>query len=650
MITREKFRNTDSEKKFRYTTPLLLVFLFFLLLFTTELKAQQEDTLSPQALKRLSLEELMEMEVTSVSRRAEKLTNAASAIQVITGEDIRRSGATSLPEALNLATNLQVAKLNSYATILSARGFNALFSNKLLVMIDGRTVYSPLFAGVFWDAQSVVLEDIERIEVISGPGGTLWEANAVNGVINIITKSSKDTQGVYATLAGGTYLRKHGEVRYGGKIGDNLSYRVYAQHMDRDHTFHSSDSAEADDWRLSQSGFRLDWSPSEMDELMVQGNFYLGKEHTLPRETTLDGQNIVGRWTRGLSPSSELVVQAYFDRTWRRMPTISFDLATYDVDMQYRWGFGQRHRMLVGAGYRLMKDHTRNYTTSAGILPNSRDMHLFNAFVQDEITIVPENLYFTIGTKLLHNIYTDFELQPSARITWMPGQGHTVWSAVSRAVRTPSRIDRDYYIPTTPLPPDQPQVAGGPDFVSEKVIAYELGYRMQPRQNISLSLASFYNQYDDLYTVEALPGTQIYQIQNGGEGNSWGIEFTSTYRLLRGWRLRAGYTHFNKDLKSKPGRSFDPSSIYFDAENQFQIQSNVDLPWNLEWDLVAWYRDRLPGRVPDYFTFDMRLAWVHKNWEISVAGQNLWEDRHREWGTAIPRGVYGRLIWRFLNE
>lgn len=608
-----------------------------------------EELLPSQELKKMSMEELMNLKVTSVSRSPQKLTEVASAIQVITREDIRRSAATNLPEALRLTTNLQVAQLNSYAHIISARGFNTLFSNKLLVMIDGRTVYSPLFAGVFWDAQSVLLEDIERIEVISGPGSTLWGANAVNGVINIITRSAHETQGLYASGAVGTHLRKQGAVRYGGKIGSNFSYRVYAQHADRNNTILPDGQDAADKWRLTQGGFRLDWDLPIANTIMVQGNFYGGTEETIPNSSTLDGQNVLGRWTHTFSEKSELMVQAYFDRTWRRdIPsTISDELKTYDIEVQHRFNVRKRHTILWGGNYRLMKNHTMNSTQFVGFLPNKRDMNIFSLFIQDEIMLIPDEVIFTIGTKLQHNIFTDFEFQPSARLAWIPAVQHTVWGAVSKAVRTPSRIDVDYHIPTTPVAPGDPSVDGGPNFVSEEVIAYELGYRAQPKMNLSLSLAAYYNEYEDLYSVEPLPGTLTYQIQNGTIGQSWGMELSGTWQLMEKWRLRGGYTYFNKDLDNKPGHSFDHSILGYDAQHQFLVQSMINLPGNFQLDNVVRYLSELPDRTPDYFTFDARLAWTYKQWELSFIGQNLWEDRHMEWGSQIPRSFYGKITCRF---
>lgn len=629
---------------YKWITILMVISL--LLMCEKGMAQAHKDILLAQDLKKMSMEELMNLEVTSVSKRPERLTEVASAIQVITKEDIRRSAATSLPEVLRLATNLQVAQLNSYAHIISARGFNALYSNKLLVMIDGRTVYSPLFAGVFWDAQQVVLEDIERIEIVSGPGGTLWGANAVNGVINIITKSSQETQGLFASAAVGTYLGNQGALRYGGKIGSDISYRIYAQHSGRNHTFLPDGSENADKWKLTQSGFRMDWNPSEVNNLMFQSNFYGGREQTEPRVTTLDGQNVLGRWTRTFS-KSQLVVQAYFDRTWRRMPTVGFELKKYDFEIHHRFPVGKSHSIIVGTGYRLMQDDTHNYTTFGGILPNFRRMSLFNTFIQDEISVVPNLLKLTFGTKLLHNVFTQFELQPNVRLAFTPNERHTLWSAISRSIRMPSRIDVDYFIPTTPLPPDKPQVAGGPNFISEKIIAYELGYRVHPNSRLMLSLAAFYNQYDDLYSVEALPGTQIYQIQNGTEGVSWGAELSGTFQVLKQWRLVGGYTYFDKDLQNKPGRTFDFSVLGYDAKSQVLVQSMVDLPGNIQVDITSRHLGKLSARVPDYFTFDMRVAWLFKQWEFSVIGQNLWEDRHKEWGAEIPRNIYGKVICRF---
>ena len=602
---------------------------------------------SHEDLKKLSLEELMDIEVTSVSRRPEKLTEVASAIQVITSEHIRRSGATILPEALRLASNLQVAQLNSSQWIISARGFNALFSNKLLVMIDGRTVYSPLFAGVFWDVQNVLLEDVDRIEVISGPGGTLWGANAVNGVINIITKKAGNTKGLFVSAGGGSFLRRQAALRYGGNLGEKLSYRLYGMHASRDHTFLVGGEGNPDEWNISQTGFSLDWDPTEADDVIVHGNVYAGKHEHEPEESGVDGQNILARWSHNFSEESNLVVQGYYDRTWRRdIPsTFSDQTETYDLEINHRFVPGNRHLIVWGGGYRFMRSETQNSTELVGMLPPTRNMHLFSSFVQDEISL-GDRLRIILGTKLQHNVFTDFELQPTARVAWL-GSNYSLWGAVSRAVRTPSRIDVDYFIPTYPVPPSAPSVAGGPNFISEKVVSWELGYRLQPSEKTFFSLATFYNTYDDLYSVEALPNTMTYQIQNGTEGSSRGVEFTGSAQISERWKIRGGYTYFHKDLANKPGRVYDYSALGNDAENRVLFHSMLDLPANFQLDITFRYIDQLPQPyIPDYLTFDARVAWVRNAWEISLNGQNLWEDRHREFIFYIPRTLYGNITCR----
>jgi iron complex outermembrane receptor protein len=605
---------------------------------------------TPQALKKLSLEELMDLEVTSVSKRPEKLSETASAIQVVTGEDIRRSGATSLVEALQLAPNVRVAQLNSYGWVVTTRGFSGLFANKLLVMIDGRTVYTPLFAGVLWDVQNPLLEDIDRIEVVSGPGGTLWGANAVNGVINVVTRSARDTQGLYVGGAAGSQLENWGGVRYGGQAGRNLYYRVYLQRTERDSSLLPGGADATDDWEIAQGGLRMDWYPNGADTWTFQGDAYGGTEHTRPAASKLDGGNAMGRWTRTLSPDSEFSVQAFFDRTWRRdVPsTLTDKLQTYDLDFQHRFVPAARHELVWGGDYRLMQSEVLNSTSFVGFVPPSRRMELFSGFVQDEIVLVPDRWRFIAGTKLEHNVFSGFEIQPNVRLAWSPGEDATVWAAVSRAVRSPSRIDVDYHIPAFDIAPGSPGVDGGPDFGSEHMIAWELGARWKTADRLTLSVSAFFNRYDDLYSVEALPGTPTYQIQNGTEGDSSGLELAGTWQATPWWRLRGGYTYFHKALHSKPGRTFDSSSLGNDPPHQAVLQSMLSLPGGLECDVVARYTDALPNpAIPAFTTFDVRLAWAWNETEFSVVGQNLGDDRHQEFGDQlIPRGVFGRIVWR----
>jgi len=596
---------------------------------------------SIRALKKLSLDELLNERITIVSKTPEKLGQSASAVQVITGEEIQRSGATSLPEALRLASNLEVAQVNSHDWAISARGFNNTLANKLLVMIDGRAVYTPLYAGVYWDAQNVLLEDIDHIEVVSGPGGTLWGANAVNGVINVITKSARDTQGTYVSAAAGTFLQDAGAIRYGGTLGSNVFYRVYGQRFDGNPSRLANGDDAEDAWDMTQGGFRMDWYPSEINTVTFQGDFYGGgAEAVAPGDLTLNGQNVLGRWTHTFSEESDLQIQTYFDRTWRDIPgSIGQDLKTYDLDLQHRFPIGERQSFVWGAGYRLMKDQIEN-SPALAFNPSEKNLQLFSGFIQDEITLVPDRLRFTAGTKLEHNDYSGFEVQPSARLAWTPDERETIWGAVSRAVRSPSRIDTEVVSPT---------VVGDPNFDSEKLIALELGYRVRPAERLSLSLASYYNFYEDLRSVdEPTPGNRV--LANHFKGEIWGFELSGQYHVTDWWRLRAGYNYLNKNLWPHGGINVSPSIREGnDSKNQFSFQSIVDLPAHFQFDATGRYYSALTSPdVPAYFAMDIRLAWHYKSTEISLVGQNLFEPEHTEFGTQqIPRGVYGKVTWRF---
>lgn len=640
----------------RVVARIAAIIIFFSASISLPLRGftQSKSPVSTSELKKLSVEELMKIEVSIVSRTPQKLTEAASAVQVITGDDIKRSGAQNIPDALRLVTNLQVAQLNANAWIISSRGFNTIFANKLLVMIDGRTVYTPLFGGVNWELQNVLLEDVERIEVVSGPGGTLWGANAVNGIINIITKSTVETQGLYAAAAAGTFVKNFEALRYGGKIGEKLTFKVYGQHYDRNHTIKPDNSDNTDAWGMAQSGFQIDYHTSPSDSYMLQGNFYHGRKKDVGGNSDFNGQNVLARWNHSFSDSSDLMLQVFFDRYYRDdFPGQAFDkMKTLDADFQYRFPVAGKQSFLVGAGYRIVRDNVHYRINTTAILPEKKNLDLFNAFVQDEIGI-GKRLTLTLGTKLLHNVYTNFEVQPSARLSFVPNDKSTLWSAVTRAVRTPSRLDVDLYIPAYPVPPPGPSVAGGPNFISEKEIAYELGYRIQPVSGLTFSLATFYNDYLDVYSVEALPGTATYQIQNGAKGKSWGAELSGTWQATSRWKLRSGFTYFDKKLESKPGHVFNPVYLGNDAKNQVLLQSVLDLPLNLHFDIIARYLDYLPQtiatkKVPSYSTFDARLAWEYKHLEVSVTGQNLGRKNHIEFGTLqIPRSIYAKIACRF---
>ncbi|HEU4633923.1 MAG TPA: outer membrane beta-barrel protein, partial [Flavisolibacter sp.] len=483
---------------------------------------------------------------------------------------------------------------------------------------------------------------------------TLWGPNAVNGIINIITKSSKESQGIYASVMAGNFIKDAAAFRYGGNINNKVFYKIYGQHFDRGNTELADGTKNKDAWNMNQGGFRMDWDASQKDALVIDGEYYGGKRKTAVANSPLNGQHLLGRWTRTFSGRSDLALQLYFDRYYRKdAPTASYDkMKTIDADFQHRFPIRKRQSIVWGTGYRYVKDEALYPNTAgAGILPGFKRLDLFTAFVQDEIMLT-DSLRFIAGTKLLHNVYTGWEWQPSARLAWIKSH-MTLWAAVSRAVRTPSRFDVDYYLPQSPQPPNVPSVAGGPDFVSEKLIAYELGYRLQPNHSSSFSIATFYNEYNDVYSVEALPGTLTYQIQNGSQAKSWGAEFAASYQLTKSWRMRAGYTYFKKDIKAKAGHNFDPRYLGNDARNQAMLQSVLDLPSNFQFDVVARYLDALPktlatAAVPSYFTFDARLAFTFKGFELAVVGQNLAEKKHTEFGTSvIPRSVYGKITARF---
>jgi iron complex outermembrane receptor protein len=625
-------------------------------------RAAVEDPLaSPSRLKKLSVEQLMDIEVTSVSRRPEKLAEAASAIQVITQEDIRRSGATSLPEALRLASNLEVAQIDSRQWAISARGFNSTTSNKLLVLIDGRTVYTPLYAGVFWDVQDTLLEDVDRIEVISGPGATLWGANAVNGVINITTKSARDTQGALLLAGGGNQLQDFGGLRYGGRVGSDFSYRVYGKYQARDGAKLPDGGDIPGDWHTAQGGFRVDGDISPRDALTIQGDFYDGRSaQPTPGDIAVSGANALARWSRGFSEKSDLKLQVYLDYTHRFMPgSFGEDLTTLDLDFQHRFALGDGNGIVWGLGYRQSSDSIDKSATLA-FLPADIARRWYSAFAQDEIALIAERLNLTLGTKIEHNEYTGVEFEPSVRLAWRVSPRNTVWSAVSRAVRTPSRIDRELFAPGNP---PYTLIAGSPNFDSEKLVAYEVGYRTQLREKWSLALSTYYNDYQDLRSVEhiAAPAPFPVSIGNGLTGESYGAELTLDYHVTDAWRLRAGYSELRIHLSHKPGStdSNAGSNESHDSDHQLLLRSSLDLPGR--WQFDATYRQVSAianQNVPAYDELDIRLGWQPiSSLEISLVGQNLLHDQHPEFGalTASPssirreieRSVYGKAVWRF---
>ncbi len=637
-----------------------------------------------------SLEALMSMEVTSVSKRQEKLSQTAAAVFVITQEDIRRSGATSIPEVLRIVPGLQVAHIDANKWAISSRGFNDLFADKMLVLIDGRTVFTPLFSGVYWDVQDTLLEDIDRIEVIRGPGGTLWGANAVNGVINVITKKAKDTQGGLVTAGGGIQERGFGAVRYGGKLNDRGYYRFFAKYLNRDAFANSSGQKTADSWNALRGGFRTDWNLTGHDSLTVQGDFYNGsaggRVHgvlSLSPPTAgsfndrihLAGGNLLGRWNHAFSDRSDTTLQLYYDRTDRRDALLGAVRHTIDLDFDHHLAIGNRHEILWGFGYRFSTDQTTGSLTFS-FNPSGRSDHLFGTFIQDEILLLPDRLRLTLGTKLENNNYSGFGFQPNIRLLWTPHPHHAFWAAVSRALETPSRLEANGRVSNDAFAGADGTTTvrselGNPQFPAESVLANEFGYRAQLSKRLSLDLATFYNTYHHLETEE--PGLPFFENSpppphrvlpglsaNKMHGETHGIEIATNLNITQRWTLSTGYTELRMHLHTDPSSMDSSAARRVEGESprhQFQVRSRLNLPHNLEFDTAVYHVTRLAySRTPGYTRLDSRLGWrPMESLEISVVLQNLLDPRHREFRTSrhvavatqVKRGVYGKVTWRF---
>jgi iron complex outermembrane recepter protein len=587
----------------------------------------------------LSLEQLTRITVTSVSRREETLVEAPASIFLITAEDIRRSGATTLPEALRLAPNLQVARTDTSQYAISARGGNTNTANNMLVLIDGRTVYTPLFSGVFWDAQNVMLEDVERIEVISGPAATLWGTNGVNGVINIVTFPAGKTQG--ALLAGGAGDMERGAAgRFGGELGGGGHYRVYAKYNDRDgHDLQSGASARdaANRWL---SGFRMDWERGDQ-ATTFQGDAYGANVDNLGGRRDLSGSNLLARWRGKSGADTDFRLQAYYDRTEREhLGSFRETRDTFDVDYQRSTRFGPGHTFVWGAGYRASRDDIAN-SAALAFLPDHRTLDWGNVYVQDEFTVRPE-LQATLGLRLETNSYTGVEWLPNARLAWKPSSDSLVWSAISRAVRAPSRIDRDLYAPGTP---PYTVLAGNDTFKSEIANVFELGYRGQLTPSASLSLTAFHHDFRDLRSIELSPeGLRI--LANGIDGRTTGIEGWGDYRFTASWRLTGGFVLMNERRTVKPGH-IDLGGLPAlgnDPRRTAMLRSLWDFAPRHEFDLTWRYVSELPNPVvPSYSVVDARIGWrVSKSLDLSLLVQNAFDRKYSEFGAPDARAVLER--------
>jgi len=633
-------------------------------------------------LKQLSLEQLGDTEVTTVSKQPVKIARTPAAVYVLTQEDIRRSGATSIPEALRLVPGVEVSRIDSNKWAVGVRGFESRLSRSVLVLIDGRSVYTPLFAGVYWEVQDTLLEDIDRIEVIRGPGGTIWGPNAVNGVINIITRTASETQGTLVTAGGGSLDQGTLGARYGSGNGKIFNYRIYGKGFARGPEFHP-DQNRFDGWRMGQGGFRADWDSQTRDKITLQGDLYDGSAGeraslatysppfvTLAQsDARLSGGNMLGRWERTLSDGSGFQVQAYYDRTNRHDINYSENRNTFDIDFLDHLTLPWRQAFVWGLGARVSPSNFIEVVPTALFAPHSTDQ-LYSAFVEDEIALVDNHLWLTLGSKFLHNNYTGFDVQPTARLLWTPTARQSLWAAVSRAVRTPSALEENLQV--TGLISANPLIFarayGDGHFTPERMLGYEAGYRTLVAPKLYLDLASFYNHYTDLESIEpAAPFLEAspppahlvvpLYLRNGILGNTSGIEIGPDWRPTRWWRLEGSYSYLHMALRKTAGSqdsSTASSTKGASPAHEIVIQSLVDLPRGFEVDQTFRYVSALPAQmVPSYGTGDAKLSWrAAGGFGLSVVGQNLLQPHHPEFGgdpgplVENRRGIYAQVTWR----
>jgi iron complex outermembrane receptor protein len=629
----------------RFLTLLLLVAV------ADSAAAQTPRTGRVEDLKQLSIEELADTDVTTASRRIERLADVAAAVSVITGEDLRRMGVMSLGQALRLAGHLHVSQVSGPQYVIAARGFAISTANKMLVLIDGRTVYSPVFGGVFWETQDVIIQDIDRIEVTRGPGGSVWGANAVNGVINVITKRAIDTRGTFVNVAAGSSVMGPFAVRHGGRLGAAGSYRAYAKvRFEDSHQLASGVDAE-DDFDFGQAGFRLESDQTGRSQVFLQGDVYTGTTGMMTGlEANLSGGNVLGRWTQSYGDHVSSV-QAYFDHTYRRIPNqYRGTLNTVDVDAQHQWRVG-RHNMVFGAGYRLYDGDDFNSGAGFFFEPRTRVSHRLNAFGQDEITVA-KGVFLTLGSKFERNEFTGLEIQPTARLRWSAAH-RSAWAAVSRAVRVPTRFDTDLRIR---IPGSEMLLLTGSDaFESENVVAYEGGYRQQVRERISIDLAAYLNHYDDLRTQEVGTAPPV-RLANMMNAVSSGLEATTSVQIAPRWQAHVSYAYLWKEFTFDPG-SRDPTggaSEANDPHSIFKVRSYINATSRVEIDAFFRFVSALPKPAVDaYAELDARAGYrIRPGWDLSLVGNNLLRPRHVEFraGTApetYERAVTVRSVWRF---
>jgi iron complex outermembrane receptor protein len=620
----------------------------------------------------LSLEELMQVDVTSVAGVAKPLMQTPAAVFVITPQDIQETGHLSIAEALRIVPGMDVARVSSNTWAVSARGFNARFSNKLLVLVDGRALYNDLFSGVFWDTADIVMQDLDRIEVVRGPGATLWGANAVNGVINVVSKSSKDTQGWLLTGGMGTEEQGFGTARYGGKISDDSYFRVYTKYFNRDSGQDVTGGNAADDWRQGRAGARLDLGVRGDTKVTISGDVYGGDsgenigtpaltppyQQLIRGDTHVEGGNLLGKLEHSISEVSGIEVKAYVDYDMRDNAVLDEHRRTLDFDARHFFQLGERHSIIWGLGYRNRADSVKG-SAVVSFTPDERSEDMFSGFVQDTISIVKDKVNLMLGSKFEHNGYSEWEIQPSARVEWNVAESHTLWAGISRAVRTPTRVgqDLDFLIGVIP-PPLAPDVVpvrlrGNPEIEGEDLLAYELGYRVRPSERVSIDIATYYNRYEDLITQSPDPLNPADYIQaNDGSSDSVGLEVAANWQVTSKWRLGGAYTLQCIEIMGRSDEDQDSA-----PRNQFNIRSSLDLCDSVKFNTVLYYYDNVrDGDVPAYTRLDVGLTYIPRpNVELSIWGQNLLDEHHLEMvdtyfarpSMEIDRGIYGMLTLRF---
>ena len=641
----------------------------------------------PADLTSASLEDLLNAQVTSVSKKDQALFKAPAAVFVISQDDIRRSGAVNIPDLLRMVPGLDVARIDANTWAISIRGFNTRYSDKVVVLIDGRSVYTPSFSGVYWDQQDVPLEDIERIEVIRGPGGTVWGANAMNGVVNIITKSSKATLGGLIAAGTGTEESAEGLVQYGGRIGDAGTYRAFGRYSNTESSTPLNGGKGADGWHNVHGGFRSDWNLSPGDSLTVQGDLYHSSagqtlttvlDHELPTIATfndriaVDSGNLLGRWNHTLTNGSDFSLQIYYDRFDRLDESSDEILSSLDIDFQHRFKFGERQDIVWGGDFRRYSDQlTPGYDVT--FRPEQKSDTLNSLFFQDEITLA-RSLSFTVGSKVEHNPYSGFDWEPSAQLVWTPINRQAFWFSASQAVRQPSRMDSAIRYDITTVPVDGNSfgvltLLGNPKTGAERLRDYEAGYRVQAGKRLAIDLTGFRSYYHNLETSEPgdpflvdASGPQHYvfplYVRNLARARDYGGEVFANWDVTSRWRISPSVTLLHMNVIKDPASqdSAVQGTKGDTPAHQFQIRSFVKLRRNLDWDTSVYFVGRLTeDRVPSYTRLDTRLGWrINNSTELSLVGQNLLTPRHAEFGDAFEvhstlaeRSALLKVTWRF---